>query len=136
MKSDRIPNLTGTTVLIAEDEKNNYKLLEKILAKTEARLLWAVNGQKAIELIENEENLGRVIVLMDIKMPVINGIEASKKIKEINQYIPVIAVTAYAQVGDKSKLLEMGFDEYIPKPIEPDRLYKLLSYYSLHREGI
>ncbi|MBN1952165.1 MAG: response regulator, partial [Bacteroidales bacterium] len=132
LKPGRIPDLKGMHILVAEDEKNNYLLLEKMLGKTGATILWAENGKIALEMLENLEYAGKLIILMDIKMPVMNGIEANKKIKKKHRDVPVIAVTAYAQLGDKNRIMSHNFDDYLSKPINPEELYKLLSYYSMN----
>lgn len=92
-------------------------------------LSWAKNGQEAFDLVKDNCTGNKCIVLMDIKMPVMDGVEANKMIKKFNKEIPVIAVTAHAQVGDKSKLLKQDFDDYIAKPISSQELMKLLSFY-------
>ena len=67
------------------------------------------------------------IVLMDMQMPILNGFDATKKIKEINPKLPVIAVTAFALEGDRGKILQAGCDDYISKPIKSNELYSKMS---------
>ncbi|MBN2523394.1 MAG: response regulator [Bacteroidales bacterium] len=117
------------TVLVAEDDETNYSLIKMILKPTSAKLIRAEDGRKAVEFIENNKEIKDCIVLMDIKMPNMNGVEAMKKIKNINNKIPVIAVTAYAQATDKSKFLKHKFDDYISKPIYAEKLLKLIDKY-------
>ena len=69
------------------------------------------------------------LILMDIKMPILDGYEATKQIKKINKNIPIIAQTAYAMTDDKAKALEAGCDNYITKPIDEEELNKLLHEY-------
>ena len=128
-KSRQKFNLKGINLVIAEDEPNNYKLMEKILQKTKANLIWVKNGKEAVELFKDRDFHRNSIVLMDIKMPVMNGIEANKQIKNMNDKIPVIAVTAYAQTGDRLVMLQHGFDDYISKPIKPQELLNLLTFF-------
>ena len=128
-KSQQMFNLDGINVIIAEDEPNNYKLLEKILQKSKAKLIWTKNGKETVELFKNRDFHKNTIVLMDIKMPVMNGIEANKLIKQMNAKVPVIAVTAFAQAGDRLIMLKHGFDDYISKPIKQQELLSLLAYY-------
>ncbi len=118
--------LEDLIIVVAEDESNNYYLLERLLKKTKAELYWAHNGQEAVDYVSNLYMKKKCLVLMDIKMPVMNGKKAAKKIKEINESIPIIAVTAFAQVGDKNKLLEKSFDGYLSKPINTEELFEML----------
>ena len=102
-------------ILIAEDVATNYILLQKFLRKTGAQLIWAKNGQEAVDECRNNQNID--LVLMDIRMPVLNGIDATKQIKLINRDLPIIAQTAYAMDGDGERSRQAGCDDYISKPI-------------------
>jgi signal transduction histidine kinase len=106
-------------ILIAEDEKSNYLFLETILHKTKAKIVWATNGKEAVDLALNN-NIS--VVLMDIKMPVMDGYEATKKIKQAKNELPVISQTAFVMEGEVEKSLNAGCDDYIHKPINPDLL--------------
>ena len=109
-------------ILIAEDMKLNYIVLQKVLdnvIKSDKKILWAKNGQEAIDLVKQSDF---DIVFMDIKMPVLNGYEATKQIKEINPAIPVIAQTAYAHEEDINRAFDIGFDGYITKPLNTNAL--------------
>jgi len=108
-------DFNGKTILIAEDEKTNYLFLEALLKKTNATVLWANNGKIALDMVKNNNNID--IILMDIKMPEMNGYEATEEIKKINPDIPIIAQTAYALVGEKEKILKAGCNDYLSKPI-------------------
>ena len=116
------------TILVAEDEDYNFKLLKYILEKEGINVLWAKNGLEAVEMFKENKNID--LVMMDIKMPVMTGIEAIVEIKQINNSIPAIAVTAYAMDKDKTKCLDAGFDAYVTKPVNRVELmyltYKLL----------
>jgi len=114
-------NLTEVTILIAEDEPSNYYVLEIMLEETGSKLLWAKDGEEAIKLFK--ENIDDIdIILMDVQMPHINGIEATKAIKKIRKEIPILAQTAYALDGDMEQFLNEGCDDYISKPIDSDLL--------------
>ena len=102
-------------ILIAEDVATNYILLQKFLRKTGATLIWAKNGQEAVDECRTNNHID--LVLMDIRMPILNGIDATKQIKAINIDLPVIAQTAYAMDGDGERSRQAGCDDYISKPI-------------------
>lgn len=108
-------NWEGKTLLIAEDIETNYKYLATILADTRAKIVWARNGQEAIDAFRNGTSVD--LVLMDIQMPVIDGYEATTRIRELNPEIPIIAQTAYALPHDNLKCFEVGCNDYISKPI-------------------
>lgn len=118
------------TILVAEDEVNNYTLLEYIFRKEGHEVIWARNGEEAVDIVLNKESTNIDLVLMDIKMPVMNGYEATRKIKEASLDIPVMAVTANVFADDRDKCMEAGCDEYISKPIKRANLlsiaYKLI----------
>jgi PAS domain S-box-containing protein len=103
------------TILVAEDEEYNYFLVREILDFHDVDILHAWNGEDAVKLFK--ENPGIDLILMDIKMPVLNGYEATKQIKAINPHVPIIALTAYAMVGDREKAIQSGCDDYLSKPV-------------------
>lgn len=101
------------TILVAEDNASNYKLFESIL-KHDYHLLHAWDGMEAVEMFRKHNPQ---IVLMDINMPVMDGYEATREIRKYSAKIPIIAVTAFAYASDEQKVMESGFDGYMPKPI-------------------
>lgn len=101
------------TILIAEDNASNYKLFESIL-KFDYHLIHAWDGREAVELFREHNPQ---IVLMDINMPVMDGYEATQEIRKYSAKVPIIAVTAFAYASDEQKVMESGFDGYMPKPI-------------------
>ncbi len=117
-------NWSGKTILIGEDEDFNYKLLESILVNYGTKILWGVNGKETLEIFQKESNID--LILLDIKMPIMDGYEAIKKIRKEDKNIPVIAQTAYAMVEDEDKILQAGFTSYISKPIIIDLLLELI----------
>ncbi|MBN1118725.1 MAG: response regulator [Bacteroidales bacterium] len=121
----KVYNFSDKTILIAEDEKTNFELIKLLLRKTGARLIWAPNGLEAVEIIKGKEEKINLI-LMDIKMPVMGGYEAFDQIHKLSPDIPVVAITAYAQAGDKSKIIKYGFTNYISKPVNADLLMELI----------
>lgn len=104
-------------ILIAEDNEINVRLFEILLKNTGYHTATAINGKEAIEM---SEKLMPNLILMDIQMPVVDGISAMKEIKSKDQTknIPIIAVTSFAMSGDKERLLSLGFDDYVSKPID------------------
>ena len=116
----------GKTILVAEDEDLNYKVLESALLRTNAKVLRANNGLEAVEQIrDNHIDL----VLMDIQMPTMDGYKATQAIKRINHNIPVIAQTSFAMEGEKEKCLFAGCDDYMPKPLDLNELFNKINRY-------
>jgi CheY-like chemotaxis protein len=104
----------GKTVLIAEDEEVNFFLLEETFYGSGVNILWAKTGQQAIDMaLENNIDL----ILMDIKMPGINGREAIVEIKSRKPHVPIIAQTAFVMKNEVKAIKESGCDDYISKPI-------------------
>jgi len=107
--------LKGRKILIVEDDFSSRLYLNKILEKSGVILLNAYDGQEAIDLTLSEPDID--IILMDIQLPVMDGYVSTRKIREFNKNIRIIAQTAYGLLGDQEKILESGFDDYIIKPI-------------------
>jgi CheY-like chemotaxis protein len=116
-----------STILIVEDDPFNSLFIKTILENPNIDFLTAVNGMEAVQMVQEHPEIN--LVLMDIKMPLLNGIDATRKIREFNTRIPIIAQTAYALSGDDEKALEAGCNNYIPKPIDKDVLIKLINKY-------
>ncbi len=121
--SDRIC-LSDKTIIVAEDNEMNYFLIKAMLSNHEFNILHAWNGAEAVELCKNKPEVD--LVLMDIKMPVMNGIEASRKIKRIRPDLPVIALTAYSPDINQIKIDEADYDAYILKPVSKDKLLTVI----------
>jgi CheY-like chemotaxis protein len=116
------------TILIAEDEAINYLYIETIFdefRKNQYQIIHATNGKETIELCTHKVDL----VLMDIKMPILDGHEAAKAIKLKYPYLPIIAQTAYSTKEDKEFALKNNFDEFISKPIQQEQLLALIDKY-------
>jgi PAS domain S-box-containing protein len=118
---------SDTTVLIVEDDYNNFLLVKNLLNPLKINIIHAENGEVAIEMCKN----GPIpsLVLMDIRMPVMDGLLAIKIIKEFLPDLPVIAVTAYANDKDRERIMEAGFNDYVVKPIDKQILFKKLERY-------
>ena len=117
------------TVLIAEDEETNYYYLTQIfnLINPAVTILRARNGAEAVEICTNSNTLD--LVLMDIKMPVLNGLEATLAIKKISPQLKIIAQTAYSTDEEREKTLAVGCDDFITKPIKYQTMEKILNKY-------
>lgn len=123
--SVELPDLSGKTVMIVEDEALNLEYLVSILRKCHGEIITAQSGEDALELLNVNQNTD--LVLMDIKLPGIDGLEATKRIKSQNNQIVVIAQTAYAMPEDKQEAKKAGCDDYITKPINKWALYKAIN---------
>lgn len=119
--------LKGKTILIAEDEELNYLLMFEFFKEANVNIMRAENGKDAVEMFKKNSDIS--LVMMDLKMPVMSGFEATALIKKINPEIPIIAQTAYAMSTDRAKALDAGCDDYIAKPIIFEEFIKLISKY-------
>ncbi|MFN8671706.1 MAG: PAS domain S-box protein [Candidatus Sericytochromatia bacterium] len=119
-----IPNLQDKVIIIAEDVELNYLLLAKILSKTKAKIIWVKNGEDVINLVKQKEHID--IIFMDIRMPKVNGYDATIEIKKINPSIYIIAQTAYALDDEKENIFKCGCNDYITKPINNLAVYNKL----------
>jgi signal transduction histidine kinase/ActR/RegA family two-component response regulator len=108
-------NWEGKTFLVAEDEEDNFRYIEVALALSNASLIWARDGKEAVEIFRKIDHID--LVLMDIKMPLMDGYSATREIKRMSRAVPVIAQTAYAMSEEKEKSFAAGCDDYIAKPI-------------------
>jgi CheY-like chemotaxis protein len=117
-------DFTGSKILIAEDEKINQLYLKEIFKSTNATILIAENGKEALDCLKNDPDIK--IALLDIKMPVMNGLEAARIIKKQFKALPLIAQTAYSRKHEKEKAFEAGFDEFLSKPINRHQLFSLI----------
>ena len=119
-------NWENKVVVIAEDEQINYLFLKAVLKPTKAKVIWTKTGRETINICNTEKV---DIVLMDIKMPDLNGLEATIEIKKVFPNLPIIAQTAYAMEEDEDASIEAGCNDYISKPIRPENLLAIMSKY-------
>lgn len=117
------PKQSSATILVAEDDLANYKLFEAML-KNNYKLIHAWDGSQAIEMYREYKP---DIILMDIKMPKMDGYQATAAIREISTDVPIVAVTAFAYPDDMRKILSSGFNGCLPKPVSADKLKKKIS---------
>lgn len=113
-------------ILVVEDVDTNKLFFDAALRKTNAKILWAMDGQEAVDLFRaNKVDL----VLMDLQLPVKDGYTATREIKAINPQVPIIAQTAHVMSGEREKCLEAGCNDYLSKPIRLNVLMETLSRY-------
>lgn len=117
--------LTGKKILIVEDDFSSKLYLNKILEKTNVIILNAGDGQEAVDVAFENPDID--VILMDIQLPVMDGYAAMKKIREFRKNIIIIAQTAYGLLGDKERILNSGFNDYIIKPILTQTLIEKLN---------
>jgi PAS domain S-box-containing protein len=113
------------SILIAEDDDFSHVYIESILSSKKITFLHAKTGEDAIKLLQENPNVS--LVLMDIRMPEMDGLEATRHIRQFNENIPIIAQTAYTLAGDKEKALQAGCTDYIAKPIIRSELVRMLN---------
>lgn len=116
-------------VLVAEDDDSNFKLIKAIIGK-KCDIKWAKNGSEIVELFREHGGEAKAI-LMDIKMPIMNGLEATRLIREEGCQIPIIMQTAYAFSSDRDNAMNAGANEVLVKPITLSVLRTTLSNYLL-----
>jgi hypothetical protein len=121
------PEISGLKILIAEDDGDSAILISKVVGKFCKEVLFAQTGEEVVEVCRNHHDID--LVLMDIKMPVFDGYEATRQIRQFNKNVVIIAQTAYALIGDSEKAISSGCNDYISKPIKRDQLLKLLQRY-------
>ncbi|MDX9930174.1 MAG: response regulator [Bacteroidales bacterium] len=108
--------MEGKVILVAEDEEFNFLLLKYILEKEGYRVIRALNGVEVLDLFNSGIRID--LIIMDVKMPVMSGLEATIEIRKKNRKLPIIALTAYALPGDREMCMGAGSTDYIPKPID------------------
>jgi len=116
-------------ILIVEDDEASDQLLSILLESLSEVIIHANSGLDCLEICKNNPDID--LIFMDIQIPGINGYEATRKIREFNRNVVIIAQTAYAQVGDRQKVLEAGCNDYISKPLNKDNLLSIISTYFL-----
>lgn len=114
-------------ILVAEDDEINFKFLEAVLHDTSAQVLHARNGHEAVELCRSINKID--LVLMDLKMPEMDGYEATRQIRQFNRKIPIILQTAFVRDEDLTNCDEIGYNDYITKPIEIKQFFEKVDEY-------
>ena len=116
--------LSGKSILVAEDDDINFLVVKKSLEPYNFNLVRALNGKEAVEICRSNNKIN--LVLLDLKMPVMNGLEAMRLIKQFRPDLPFIALTAYAFESDKRNALDSGCSDYITKPCTKKDLMQVL----------
>jgi CheY-like chemotaxis protein len=112
---------------VVEDDPASGLLYSKFLESKGFDVMIVTDGKAAIQAVRSYPDIR--LILMDIRLPEMDGISTMKEIKKLRKHIPVIAQTAYAMVEDKNRMLKAGFDNYLSKPIKPGALFDLLLPY-------
>lgn len=115
-------------ILIVEDDVFSKDLLLSLLDKLSKEILITTNGVEAVEICHKHQDID--LILMDIKIPLLDGYKTTRKIRAFNKEVFILAQTAYAMQGDKEKALEAGCNDFIAKPIDKNKLYKIISNYN------
>jgi len=121
------PIANNNCILIAEDEDSNFLYISEILEDSNLEIFRAINGQEAIEIYKENKKIS--LILMDIKMPVLDGYNATHKIREFDSDIPIIAQTAFAMSDERLKALEAGCTDYIAKPFRKNEVLSMIRKY-------
>ena len=110
-----LPQLEGKTILVADEINANFLLVEAALKKNTANILWAKNGKEAIDLVKQNKTID--LVLLDVELPVVSGIDALTEIKRFRSNLPVLMQTAFSVPEQIENCIQCGCDGYIFKPI-------------------
>ena len=120
------------SILVVEDDDVSYMLLNEILSSYPVKIFRALDGVEAVDIFQKNKSAYNLI-LMDIRLPKLNGYDATQKIKEINPTIPIIAVTAYAHSQGIIDCYDSGCDDFIAKPFDINRILKVIEHYLVLR---
>ena len=123
-----VPFKDSLTILVAEDDEMSFKFIKAVLSRENITVLRTTNGQDTVKAVESNSDLA--LVLMDIKMPGMDGLEATMLIRKFNPVIPIIAQSAYALLGDDVKAKEAGCNDYLTKPIKRAELMGMIKKYA------
>lgn len=134
-----VQKIAGSTILLAEDNEINQQVATELLEDAGFHVEIACNGQKAVDMMkESGEPSKYCLVFMDIQMPVLDGYDATQEIRKMEIYndIPIVAMTADAMSGVKDKCLELGMNDMVTKPIDPDEVFGKLVQWIEKGKGV
>lgn len=117
------------TTLIAEDDEISFELYKIYLQDVDLNIIHAPNGKIAVEKVKENPDID--LILMDIRMPILDGYEATKQIRKINTKVPIIAQTAFAVIPEHQQVLKMGFTDFFSKPLDENLLKKIINKYKI-----
>jgi CheY-like chemotaxis protein len=129
------PNLAGIKILLVEDNEINQEVASRMLQKVGIEVDIANNGLEAVKKYEMNQGCYHLI-LMDLQMPIMSGYDATKQIRTFDTKIPIVALTAAAMIEDKQKVIEVGMNDHLSKPINSDELYGVITKYCQKREYV
>jgi CheY-like chemotaxis protein len=127
-ESEERPLKKGLKILIAEDDYASYLYLHKALSDSVVNIVRTLSGEDTVKCVKDDPSI--VLVLMDIKLTGMTGLDAARRIREFNKTIPIIAQTAYSLYGDREMALKAGCTDYISKPVDRQELKNLLRKYT------
>jgi two-component system, cell cycle response regulator DivK len=116
---------SNKTILIVEDDYINYYYLEALLEKTDAKIIHADEAEEALKIIRKQKDIN--LIIMDIRLKKMSGLQAASIIKTIHPSIPIIAYTAYTEEYSRALALEAGCDDFMVKPVRKDTAYEVLA---------
>lgn len=122
-----ISGISGLKILIAEDDETSELYLRNILKTFSNDIESAPNGLEAVKICRNTADID--LIMMDIKMPILDGYEATRQIRQFNKKVVIVAQTAFALLGDKETVINAGCNDYITKPIKPEDMQSLIMKY-------
>ncbi|MBN2893886.1 MAG: response regulator [Bacteroidales bacterium] len=119
-------NTNNFKILVAEDEEINFLYIDILIKKEypHLQIIHAKNGQEAVDFCKSDAQIK--LVFMDIKMPVMNGYEATNLIKKLNNHLPIVALTAYSTDDDKKQAMQTGFIDFLTKPINKKKFLTII----------
>lgn len=120
-------DFTGKVILIVEDTETSNRFYNAALSRTNAELLWALDGEEALVKLKDSEKID--VVLLDLNLPGISGFDVLKKLRKTNKKLAVIVQTAYVLSGEEAACYELGANDFITKPIMLDQLLSTLQKY-------
>jgi CheY-like chemotaxis protein len=123
----------GKTLLIVEDTNTSQRYFNVALNKTGVKLLWANNGQEAVDMVQKHQEID--LILMDIHMPVMNGIDATMAIRKLHPKIPIIIQSAFIMTGEEERSYVAGANGFMSKPIKYDTLLRTVHEYLGEKEA-
>jgi CheY-like chemotaxis protein/nitrogen-specific signal transduction histidine kinase len=124
MFPDQFPEFTSKTILVVEDIEINFKIIEALLRKSGACLIWAKSGKQALEFCKLNSNIS--LILLDLNMPDVHGLDLLTEIKKFREDIPVVIQTAYTMNGERELCMKAGCDGFITKPLQHDQLINII----------